>query len=114
MSAPNKVQEDRLAHQARGRPDPSLPEPDLDDPDNPEWTEEDFARARGPEAMSEAEMDAFPRTRARVGRPKDPNAKVHVSLRLSPDVLEYFKAKGEGWQGMVNEALRQAMDPARR
>jgi hypothetical protein len=23
-----------------------LPEPDLTDPDNPEWTEEDFARAK--------------------------------------------------------------------
>ncbi len=40
-----------------------LPEPDLDDPDNPEWTEEDFARAVAPEQMSDEELAAFPCTR---------------------------------------------------
>ena len=81
-------------------------EPDLTDPDNPEWTEEDFARAEGPESLPPHVLAAFPRTR---GRPRDPNAKVLVSLRLSPEVLAYYKAMGEGWQARVNEALREAM-----
>ena len=41
----------------------ALPEPALDDPDNPEWTMADFARAVGPEALSELELAAFPKTR---------------------------------------------------
>ena len=34
-----------------------------------------------------------------------------VSLRLSPDVLAYYKAKGKGWQAIVNETLAKAMKP---
>jgi hypothetical protein len=32
------------------------------DADNPEWTEEDFARAKGPQSLSDAERSAFPAT----------------------------------------------------
>jgi uncharacterized protein (DUF4415 family) len=87
-------------------------EPDLTDPENPEWTEADFAKAKGPESLPAHVLAAFPRTR--VGRPKDPNAKVLVSLRLSPDVLAHYKAMGEGWQAKVNEVLRLSMGPKSR
>ena len=30
-----------------------------------------------------------------------------VSLRLSPAVLEYFKATGPGWQTRIDEALKK-------
>jgi uncharacterized protein (DUF4415 family) len=30
-----------------------------------------------------------------------------VSLRLSPSVLEYFKATGPGWQTRINDALKK-------
>lgn len=42
------------------------------------------------------------------GRKPDPNAKKLLTLRLDPDVIEYFKAGGEGWQTRMNEALRKA------
>lgn len=84
-----------------------LPEPDLDDPDNPEWTEEDFARARGPESLSPAELAAFPRTRVR-GVQKAP-VKTPVSLRLSREVIEHFRESGPGWQSRIDEALKQAI-----
>ena len=32
--------------------------------------------------------------------------KVPVSIRLSPDVLEYFKRGGDGWQTRLDEALQ--------
>ena len=32
--------------------------------------------------------------------------KVPVSIRLSPEVVEYFKASGEGWQTRLDEALK--------
>ena len=73
------------------------------DDDNPEWTEEDFARARGPEAMTGAELAAFPRTRR---GPRQAPVKQQVTLRLSPDVLERFRAGGKGWQTRIDAALR--------
>jgi len=29
----------------------------------------------------------------------------HVSLRLNPDVLDWFKSQGKGWQSILNAAL---------
>lgn len=82
-------------------------EPVLDDPDNPEWTEADFARARpGQEVLSPEVLKAFTRFR---GRPKGSatSTKSLVSLRLDNDVLAKFKAGGPGWQTRINEALRK-------
>mgnify|MGYP001300008778 CR=1 FL=1 len=41
------------------------------------------------------------------GRPKSANAKQLVSVRYSPEVLEFFKATGEGWQTRMDGVLRQ-------
>jgi uncharacterized protein (DUF4415 family) len=48
----------------------------------------------------------------RRGRPRLPSAKVLISLRLDPDVLEHYRATGAGWGGRVNETLRKAMTEA--
>ena len=82
----------------------ALPEPDLTDPDNPEWTAEDFARARGPESLSPAELAAFPNTRPR-GRPKAEQTKTNISIRLDAELLAHLKARGKGWQTEVNDQL---------
>jgi uncharacterized protein (DUF4415 family) len=83
------------------------PEPGLDDPDNPEWTEADFARARPAQAVfSEAEWKAFPRTSR---GPQQSPRKRPVSLRLDPEVVEHFKAGGRGWQSRINAALLDAI-----
>jgi len=42
------------------------------------------------------------------GRPKSAAPKKSVHLRLSPDVLDYFRATGPGWQTRIDEALRKA------
>jgi uncharacterized protein (DUF4415 family) len=84
--------------------------PDLTDSQNPEWTEADFARARpGAEVLPPEAIKAFARAR---GRPRIESPKVAVSLRLDPDVLAYFKAKGPGWRRLVNEALRKSINAA--
>lgn len=90
----------------------ALPEPDLDDPDNPEWTEEDFARARpAREVLGDAFVDAWEEMRKRRrGRPPKPDAKIAVKLRLDPDVLAAFRASGPGWQTRINQALRDALE----
>jgi uncharacterized protein (DUF4415 family) len=50
-------------------------------------------------------LDAAP---VRRGRPVSPSPKVSTTIRLDPQVLEYFKAKGPGWQTRINDILRKA------
>jgi len=80
-----------------------LKEPVFDE-DNPEWTEEDFARARSPEEVLPPDILAqFKNTRG----PQKAPTKIPVSLRLSADVLQYFKDTGPGWQSRIDDALRK-------
>lgn len=76
------------------------------DSDNPEWTDADFAAAKGPEGLSAAELAAFPKTK-RIGRPRGSN-KEPVTIRLDRDVIGKFRATGPGWQSRINDALRRA------
>lgn len=78
-------------------------EPVFDD-DNPEWTEEDFAKARPAEEILPPEALAL--FKKRRGPQKAPTKQL-VSLRLSPDVLERFKASGPGWQTRIDGVLRE-------
>mgnify|MGYP001605734235 CR=1 FL=1 len=79
--------------------------PDTPDEENPEWTDADFARAKP--------LDHFPelarlvRGRGERGPQKSPT-KQQVTLRLDRDVVERFRATGEGWQSRINAALRKA------
>jgi uncharacterized protein (DUF4415 family) len=65
---------------------------------------EDMAKAR-PFAEVFPELAASAR-RAR-GAQRAPTKKL-VSLRLSQDVIDRFKADGPGWQTRIDEALRKA------
>jgi uncharacterized protein (DUF4415 family) len=74
------------------------------DPENPEWTREEFARA--------VTFDKLPsRLRQKIssrkrGPQKDPT-KVPVSIRLSPEVVAAFRTSGAGWQARVDDILRE-------
>lgn len=70
-----------------------------------------IADERKPEITEDwfAEADAYVGTTlVRKGRPKATNPKQAVSLRLDPDVIDWFKLSGPGWQSRMNEALRKA------
>lgn len=41
------------------------------------------------------------------GRPKSESKKLLVSVRYSPEVVEYFKSTGEGWQSRMDGVLRK-------
>jgi uncharacterized protein (DUF4415 family) len=83
-----------------------LKEPVFDD-DNPEWTEEDFARATRLDPPIKAKH-LTPEILARIRRgPKKSSTKVAVSIRLSAEVISYFRAKGPGWHSRIDEALRK-------
>jgi uncharacterized protein (DUF4415 family) len=76
------------------------------DDDAPELTPEALASARrGRDVLPPEVLTQFKRPR---GRPASANPKAHVSLRLDRDVLEAFRATGAGWQGRVNDILRDA------
>lgn len=80
------------------------PNPEMIDDENPEWTDEDFQRAIPFSELPEE----LQRTLSRRGRPRKEAPKKAVSIRLSPDVLAWFKAGGRGWQTRIDEALRKA------
>jgi len=72
--------------------------------DIPEWTDEDFARARPTrEAFSEI-VEAFEKMRGQRGPQKAPT-KERIGLRLDRDVVAHFRATGPGWQSRINEVL---------
>jgi uncharacterized protein (DUF4415 family) len=48
------------------------------------------------------------------GRPKSPDAKVSISLRIPPETLARWKASGPGWQTRMAAALTKASPRARR
>lgn len=42
----------------------------------------------------------------RMGRPRKASPKVSLTVRYDADIIEAFKAGGEGWQTRMNDALR--------
>ena len=40
------------------------------------------------------------------GRPKSEASKVQLSVRYSPEVVEYFRSTGAGWQARMDGVLR--------
>jgi uncharacterized protein (DUF4415 family) len=76
-----------------------------EDPDNPEWTEEDFKNAK---PFAEAFPDLMASINRARGRPPVEHPRRQISLRLDPDVIEKFKATGKGWQSRINEVLKNA------
>ena len=75
-------------------------------------------------AAAKSDPDAQPLTsrqlksmipiRAMRGRPKAINKKLLVSIRYSPEVIEYFKSTGEGWQSRIDGVPRQYVGKNRR
>jgi len=75
------------------------------DPDNPEWTEEDFKKARPFAEVFPELAESIRRSR---GRPTIEKPKKQVTIRLDQDVLEKLRSAGPGWQSRINDILRKA------
>ncbi len=89
----------------------SAPAEMIDD-DNPEWTEEMFARARPaaeilPLHLGQAATDEL--RRRGPGRPPKENRKINQTIRLDADVLAAYRDQGKGWQTLINDVLRRNM-----
>ncbi len=78
---------------------------DTPDAENPEWTDDDFTRAKP--------LDAHPDLARiiRQGRPPLPEdeKKQRVTIYLDRDVVERLKKDGKGWQTRANAKLRKAL-----
>ena len=73
--------------------------------DNPRITRADIAKAKPfKEALPEL-YDSIQRSR---GRPPVDNPKEAVTLRLDPDVVARFKAKGSDWRTRMAAILEKA------
>lgn len=66
-------------------------------------------------AAAMADSDATPftdaeweqvKTLVRRGRPLGSGSKTQVTLRLDVEVVEKFRASGDGWQTRINDALK--------
>ncbi len=81
----------------------------------------DWARV---DAMTEEELEAaiasdpdwkdVPRDWYKDAIPVMPGPKTALSLRLDPDVVEFFRAQGKGYQTRMNAVLRAYMRAASR
>jgi len=61
-----------------------------------------------------AEADLFHGDKLiRRGRPRKPNPKTQVTLRLNPEVVGFFKSTGAGWQTRMNDILEAFVSSAR-
>jgi uncharacterized protein (DUF4415 family) len=79
------------------------PTPELTDLENPEWTAEDFRKAR-------PAREVLPPSLLRkvgVRGPQKTPTKELVSIRLSRNVVESFRASGAGWQTRIDHALKE-------
>ncbi|AFC85433.1 BrnA antitoxin family protein [Frateuria aurantia] len=83
------------------------PNPSKIDAEAPEWGVEAFGKARPahdvlPGIFGERVAKELLRPR---GRPRVAEPKVATNVRYSPEILDYFKADGPGWQTRMEQAL---------
>lgn len=67
-----------------------------------ELTKADIARMRPATEVVPEIVEAWRRSR---GRPRKAATKQQITLRLSPEVLAFFRKQGRGWQTRVDEVL---------
>lgn len=94
-------------HRKPRKPVIRKPDPELIDDENPEWTEEDFRRARPasevlPELFGEDIAKEMLKPR---GRPPLENPKERINIRLSHEVVHHFRETGPGWQSRIDSVL---------
>jgi uncharacterized protein (DUF4415 family) len=68
---------------------------EIDDPQNPEWTDEDFARAR-------PLREALPELYAQIVAERE------VGLKLPADTIRAFAQEGEDWKERMAQTLTEA------
>lgn len=78
-------------------------EPLFDD-ENPEWTEEEFARAQPASELPPHFLRAFPKTAEALA-----HQRVEVTLKLGQDVLSYYRSRSDDWEAEIDAVLRRSI-----
>lgn len=99
--AQSKTDWDRVQARKEGDAIPYEPEDGPYDPNDEKATRAFFAQA---DLIRHGKVVR----RGKRGPQKAPTKKL-VSLRLSPEVIEHFKAGGRGWQTRIDGALREVI-----
>ena len=73
---------------------------DWDEVNSPPLSEEILARMQ-------PVFKAHPEIPRRVRGPQKDPTKMAVSIRLSPQVVEYFKSRGKGWHAQLDAVLSE-------
>ena len=86
------------------------------DEDNPEWTAERIRRAKPFHELPVELQVKLLRKPTEESKPAaeqevKPPVKQLISVRLSPDVLAALRAKGPGWQSLIDDTLRRQFVP---
>ena len=77
------------------------PNPKLVELDNPEWTAQDIQSA-----VQIPKLPATLQAKLRGRGPQKAPPKISTTIRLSPDVVQAFRAGGDGWQTRIDAALK--------
>ena len=64
-------------------------------------------RDDAPDLSGDGWPEKFAKASARHGRPRVAKPKVSSTIRLSADVIDYFKRGGRRWQTRIDQALRE-------
>jgi uncharacterized protein (DUF4415 family) len=85
-----------------------LKPPPADYDENPEWTEENFVRARPFKEVFPEQYASWKKSKG--GRPPVESPKVHIGFRLAADVVKGVRATGPGYNARVERVLREALE----
>ena len=85
---------------------PKRPDPEMIDDENPEWTEEDFARAKRLSDLPEEHQRVLKGIMEQSRQKKEKR----VSVSLPEDVVAKMQSTGEGWEQRVEEAIREWLE----
>jgi uncharacterized protein (DUF4415 family) len=80
--------------------------------DNDDWypTDTELTQFRPISEADPALLEAYQKgTLKRRGRPMMEDKKRNISIRIDPDVINAYRATGQGWQSRINALLRDHM-----
>ena len=77
------------------------------------WRDPDDAPEITEKWIAEADLYRGPKL-VRRGRPAGSGKKTQTTLRISKDVLEFFRSTGPGWQTRMDNALKRYVASQRR
>jgi uncharacterized protein (DUF4415 family) len=86
---------------------------DWDAVDSPPLSEKILAKMRPAREVAPELIALQEHLRKQRGRPKSVNPKIATQIRLSSEVVEFFKAQGRGWQTRIDAVLRDVVNRAK-